>query len=147
MKKFKFALQPMLNVRLSLEKQQKADLAKARQHQLDCQQTLARMEQEFDDANENYKHMASVGTDPTNLATYARYFDYMMDVIAEQQEIVHKAAEAVAKCQSQLIKTMQDRKMLEKLRETQMEQYRQYVQAETDKEIGDMVSYRTTINQ
>lgn len=147
MKKFKFTMQPLLKVRLSLEKQQKAEFAKAQQRVAECLMQLNGLYRKLEQVNEAYLQMAAQGTGVDELAVYSRYFQYINEEIEQGKADLAQAERHRDKARQTLVKTMQDRKVLEKLKESQLEQYMKDQQAEQDKEIGDMVSYRSIINQ
>lgn len=146
MKKFKFSLQPSLNVKNTLEKQQKGEFAKAQQYYNECLNQLELLKRTLAEADAQYQDIARTGTSATNLVMFSQYFTYMNEEINNQKLEVQRALEARAQKQKQLIKTMQERKVLEKLKERKLEEYNEEVRAEQEKEIGDLVSYRSSVS-
>jgi len=144
MKKFKFTLQPVFNYKKTVEKLQKADLKKAQQalrELLDEEQRLLRA------YADNERSLKRALTRNENLAAalpeHDAYFRYLRDALKELRERIALAEEIVAKCQERLIKTMKELKTYTKLRDEQYQKYLKEVQAEEDKEMGDLVSFNT----
>lgn len=143
MKKFVFTLASVLKYKQTVEKKQRADLAAivailqklyARDNELDeaferCGVSLARVLREgLDIANELPRHDA--------------YFLFIRD----EKKLLAKKIEAAErekhKCQQALIKTMNEIKTLENLREEQYERYMEEVRAEEAKDLSDLISFR-----
>ena len=144
MKKFKFTLQPLHNYKLTVEKMQKAELRKAQQalrELIDEEQRLlqayAENERSLDIALQKNIEVASA------LLEHDAYFRFLRDALIEIRERIIKAEEVVIKCQQRLITTMKELKTYEKLREEQYQSYLKEIQAEEEKEMGDLVSFNT----
>jgi len=148
MKKFKFTLQPLYNYKLTIEKMQKAELQKARQalrELLDEEQRLLRA---YAGNERSLKEALIENTDvAAALSEHDAYFTFLRDAIKEIRVRIAKAEEVVAKCQERLIITMKELKTYAKLRKEQYQAYLKEVQTEEDKEIGDLVSFNTIIEE
>jgi len=148
MKKFKFSLQPVYNYKLTVEKMQKAELKKAQQalqELLDEEQRLLRAYAE----NERSLERALIENVDliSALSEHDAYFRFLRDSLIEIRERIIKAQEVVEKCQQRLILTMKELKTYVKLRNEQFQVYLKEVQAEEDKEIGDLVSFNTVTEE
>jgi len=144
MKKFKFTLQPLYNYKLTVEKLQKSELRKAQQalrELLDEEHRLLMAYAENERSLERALH-ENIDVAPA-LSEHDAYFRFLRDALKEIRERIKKAEEIVAKCQDRLIKTMKELKTYIKLREEQYQSYLREVQAEEDKEMGDLVSFKT----
>ena len=144
MKKFKFTLQPVYNYKLTVEKLQKAELKRAQQalqELLDEEQRLLRAYAD----NERSLEMALQSNEDvgTALTEHDAYFRFLRDALKEVREKIVRAEEVVRQCQDRLIKTMKELKTYVKLRNEQYQNYLKEVQAEEDKEMGDLVSFNT----
>ena len=148
MKKFKFTLQALYNYKLTIEKMQKAELQKARQalrELLDEEQRLLRA---YAGNERSLKEALIENTDvAAALSEHDAYFTFLRDAIKEIRVRIAKAEEVVAKCQERLIITMKELKTYAKLRKEQYQAYLKEVQTEEDKEIGDLVSFNTIIEE
>ena len=144
MKKFKFTLQPVFNYKLTIEKLQKAELKKAQQA---LQELLSEEQRLLRAYAANEKSLERALRRNENLAAelpeHDAYFRFLRDALKEVRERIVEAEEVVAKCQERLIKTMKEIKTYKKLRDEQYQDYLKEVQAEEDKEMGDLVSFNT----
>ena len=142
MKKFKFTLQPLYNYKLTVEKLQKAELKRA-------QQALQELRDEEDRllgayaANERSLEEALLKGEnvAAALSEHDAYFRFLRDALIEVRHLIVEAEEVVRRCQERLIITMKEIKTYNKLRDEQYQRYRKEVQAEEDKEMGDLVSF------
>ena len=142
MKKFKFTLQPLFNYKQTIERLQKAELKRAQmalKELLDEEQRLLRS---YADNELSLEMALSRGEDVAMaLIEHDAYFRYLRDALTEVRELIVEAEEVVRKCQERLIVTMKEIKTYLKLRDEQYERYRKEVQAEEEKEMGDLVSF------
>jgi len=142
MKKFVFSLQALFNYKQTVEKMQKAELKKAQialRELLNEEQRLLRAYADNESSLEKaLRNNNDVGT---ALSEHDAYFRFLRDALKELRERIVKAEEVVLKCQERLIVTMKEIKTYNKLREEQYLRYRKEVQAEEDKEMGDLVSF------
>ena len=146
MKKFVFTLQALFDYKITVEKQQKAELRTAQQtlrELLDEEQRLleayAENERSLENAlRENIDIVAA-------LAEHDAFFRFLRDALKELRERIVKAEQVVSECQARLIITMREIKTYNKLRAEQYQEYLKEIQTEEEKEIGDLVSYNTVI--
>ena len=144
MKKFKFTLQALYNYKLTVEKMQKAELRRAQQalrELLDEEQKLLRA---YVKNEQSLKKALLENIDVvTALSEHDAYFRFLRDALQEVRKRIMKAQEVVEKCQERLIITMKELKTYVKLRDEQLHRYKKEIQAEEDKEMGDLVSFNT----
>jgi len=142
MKKFKFTLQALYNYKLTVEKMQKADLRKAQQALRELIAEEQRLLQAYAE-NERSLEIALESNEDvvTALSEHDAYFRFLRDALKEIRIRIAKAEEVVLKCQERLIITMKELKTYVKLRNEQYQAYLKEVQAEEDKEMGDLVSF------
>jgi len=142
MKKFKFTLQALYNYKQTVEKLQKADLRRA---QLALKELLDEEERllcAYADNERSLERALRENTDvSTALIEHDAYFRFLRDALIKLRERIVKAEEVVLKCQERLIITMKEIKTYNKLREEQYHRYLKEIQAEEDKEMGDLVSF------
>jgi len=143
-KRFKFTLQALYNYKLTVEKMQKAELRKAQmalRALLDEEQRLLRAyadnERSLEEALRKNEDVASA------LSEHDAYFRFLRDALKEIRERIVVAEEVVAKCQERLIITMKELKTYLRLRDEQFQRYLKEMQAEEDKEMGDLVAFNT----
>lgn len=141
MKKFAFTLQNLLNVKISLEKQAKAELA-------DCQGRLRLLLQELEDIhlrvamrkNEWNEDMRRGGINSQDMATYFIGFRALQERIDLQKKKIDDCEKEKARLQKKVIDVMGERKMLENLKEKQREEYKALQKQEDAKIIDDFLS-------
>jgi len=142
MKKFVFTLQALFNYKQTVEKMQKAELKKAQQALKELQREEQRLLRAWADNEKSLEWALRTSEDlGTALSEHDAYFRFLRDALKEIREKIVKAEEVVLQCQEQLIVTMKEIKTYNKLRDEQYQRYRKEVQAEDDKEMGDLVSF------
>ncbi|MCL2223266.1 MAG: flagellar export protein FliJ [Oscillospiraceae bacterium] len=143
MKKFKFTLQALYNYKLTVEKLQKAELAKAQQalqlllnEEQRIIQAYADTERSLDEALQKGENIVAA------LTEHDAYFRFLRDSLVEVRKKIVRAEEVVRKCQEKLIITMRELKAYDKLRDEQYQTWKAEAQAEEAKNIDDLVSFK-----
>jgi len=148
MKKFKFTLQSLFNYKQTVERLQKAELKKAQQALRELLDEERRLQKAYADNERSLERALRKNVDVVSaLSEHDAYFRFLRDALKELRERIVKAEEIVAKCMEKLIVTMKEIKTYVKLRDEQFMQYLKEVQAEEDKEIGDLVSFTTVTGE
>jgi len=142
MKKFVFSLQALFDYKLTVEKQQKAELRNAQQR---LKELLAEEQRLLNAYAENERSLEKALRENVDvvaaLSEHDAYFRYLRDALNEIRERIVRAEKIVAECQARLIITMREIKTYRKLRSEQYQEYLKEVQTEEEKEIGDLVSF------
>jgi flagellar FliJ protein len=147
MKRFRFTLQALLNVKTTLEKQKIGELAAQNQIIARLEDQLAEMYARLDAAVTEYNDkMAAGGMSPGDTAAYGSGFRAMYDRIREQHEKIARAQEVKEQIQRELTELMGERKMLENLREKQYQEYIEEVRREDAKVLDDFMSSKEARN-
>jgi flagellar FliJ protein len=145
MRKFKFTMQALYNVKTALEKQQKAELADAnrRLHEFEIQlaQTLERVEFH----RIEFERKVKEGISNTQLNVYGTGFRALREAVESIKEKIAVAEAEVERIQKKLIEIMQERKMLESLREKQIEEYKQECRMEEAKTLDDFIGAKAAM--
>ena len=146
MKKFAFTLQAVEDITLATERQLKLEMQKIEER---LRQTLRRIEETKAEragaANRCALQMRTNGMDAETLVHYGHYLeklDAILDVLYEEKARIELEKE---KCLQRQIENRKELKTLEKLRKKQFEEYQAEQRREEEKTIGDLVSYRSTI--
>ena len=148
MKKFVFSLQALLNYKETVERTQKAELKRAQQILRELQEEEMRLLTAYSDNEISLERALRERTDiVTALAEHDAYFRYLRNALIEVREKIIRAERVVSECQTRLITTMRELKTYNKLRNEQYLEYLKEVQMEEEKEIGDLVSYNTVIEE
>jgi len=144
MKKFVFSLQPLFNYKMTVEKQQKAELKKAQQALRELLEEELRLQNAYAENERSLERALRENTDVTSaLIEHDAYFRFLRDALKELKLRIIEAEQYVSECQTRLITTMKEIKTYTKLRDEQYQEYRKEVQSEEDKEMGDIVSFNT----
>jgi flagellar FliJ protein len=141
MKRFVFTLQALLNTKISLEKQAKADLA-------DSQARLRLLFREKEDIllrvqlrrNEWNDDMRAGGMHSADMATYFVGFRALQELAEAVRKKIAAAERERDRLQKKVVELMGERKVLEKLREKQREEYNELVRQEENKMMDDFLS-------
>jgi len=142
MKRFKFTLQSLLNVKLSLEKQQKSELAAAQARLDGFVRELADMETRLEAQRAEYDLQGGPAVRTFDLAARDIGFKALFERMDSQREKIRVAETERTRVRKQLTETMGERKMLEKLQEKQRERYQEEVRREEAKLMDDFMSHQ-----
>lgn len=142
MAKFVYQLQSLLNIKQKLEEQEKTayGLARSRLNEEEAKLTALLQKREY--YVEQKRQEMSSRVRVQELATLEQAVRSLTIQITEQQLSVKRAEKAVAAAQTRLENARKERKMQEKLREHAMEQFLREMEAEEQKEINELVTFR-----
>lgn len=144
MKKFKFSLNPLLNVKKALEKTQKAQIQKNQQEIEIRENEIKLIQLEITELNQSLENELKNRVSIDDLIQYDRYLLKLKEMIDIKRAEISKLTIEKEECQKALIETMKEIKMLEKLREKQYNQYLYELEREQEKETSDFVSFITS---
>ncbi len=144
MAKFKFRLQPLLNIKLQLEDSAKNELGKAVQ-KLEEEKEIGRSllkyrERYINEFNEKASKMVRID----ELRSYTMYISRLAKNIDDQNKNIKEASDNVDKYRDELIKIVKERKILEKLREKKFNEYLIEMSKDEQKRMDEIVSYKYT---
>lgn len=141
MKRFTFTLQAVENLTLSTEKQQKTRIKQIEDYLSRLRIQLEQMKEAYLDAKERCAEEMKIGLSSEVLAQYSAYFESLIQSMIQQKEKILRSETELDEWLQKLVQTKQELKTLEKLKETQYEQYLLEEKQEAEKEIGDVVSF------
>lgn len=142
MKKFVFSLQTLLNLRESIEKEQKNQLQviQAKLHGL--RKDLHRIQAQKLQTVTTFHRECGEGVTTSRMKEYHAFFEAMEKRIEEQKKAI-KEMEKKEEHQKQLvINTMKQKKILETLRDKHYQQYLLEEQAEEQKRLDELAAQR-----
>ncbi len=138
MKKFSFSLQTVLNVKITAEDLIKQELAKA-QYQLKNEEgKLTFLHEEWN---------ATCSCQPRDVFEMLQqqyYRDLLKNNIEVQKKIIIQQQELIKKIRDRAVRAERDRKVLEKLKDGQIKEYRQQIFAEEQKFLDEIAVLRFT---
>lgn len=142
MKKFRFTMQTLLNVKLTLEKQRMAEIA-------ECAARVRAFEAEQEEnlraqaaQRKQFFELLSDGLPVAEMVLWRSAFLSMKERIERQTRKIETAEDERRRVERQLLEIMRERKMLEKLREKQLEEYALAQRAEDAAVIDDFMSHK-----
>lgn len=142
MAKFLFKLQPLLNVKIQLEDSLKNELGKAVQKLEEEKRIQRQIELEREDCIDHVSLESARVITVEKLRKYSAYISLLNEKIELQKENVKYAENNVDNYREKLVKVVQEKKMLEKLKEKKHEEFLKD-ELKAERGINDeIVSYR-----
>lgn len=141
MAKFVFRLQSLLNVKIQLEKSLKDELGKAVAKVEEEKSKLAQIENDRENYINQVNNKSAKGIRIGEIREFNSYIVFLREKIEFQKENIKKAQKIVDKYREQLVKVVQEKKMLEKYKEKQYQQYLKEQQGQEQKLIDEIVSF------
>ncbi len=141
MKRFRFALQPLMKVKQTLEKQLKGELLQINMRLRILQEEKTAEEDRLAKAAADHQARLRRGAAMAEVSGYPGYCAFQCEVIDGLSRRIEATLQERAACQEKLIAIMKDLKMLENLRERKYAEYLQENEREAQKEMDDFVSY------
>jgi flagellar FliJ protein len=142
MAKFFYSMQNILNIKLKLEESAKQEYADARHRLNEEEEKLGRLHERKEGYFREYQNALLGNLDFLEIDTCSDAIDAMDDMIERQNEQVKKASKELEKARQKLNQVMQERKMHEKLKEKQFDEFLVELNASENKETDEVVSYQ-----
>lgn len=143
---YKFRLQKLLDYKKSLEEEKKNELGKAFKRLEEEKNRLFALKQSLNEMNSTFREKTSQGLAVNKLKILANYIDYYKRGIKEQRTKIKMAEEYLSICREDLIKATQEKKMIEKLKETDYNKYLYNEQKKEEKLVDELVSFKESSN-
>ena len=147
MKRFAFTLQTVLNVKRALEKQHMGELT-------ECNARIRRFEQIRQELitremgqHEEFRRQISEGLSPAGLQVWGIANRAARERVAYQDKVLEQAEGERLRIEKRLVAAMQERKILEKLRDKQWEIYRAEQQKEAALEMTEFMGHEVFTDQ
>ena len=141
MKKFKFSMESLLNLKLSLENKKKEELGHAITLLKLEKDKLFQLENKRNNVIDLYKKGSKDKIFVLELKNYNNYLLFIKKTIEEQLLIIKKAEINVEQKREEFINATKERKILDKLKEKHYENYLYEVKQEEQKIVDEIVSY------
>jgi flagellar FliJ protein len=145
MAKFVFKLQSVLNLRKQKEDSIKNELANAMKKLEAEKRKLSELETMLEDTVREFNEKTKKTT-VHKLIEFNEYLSLLNSRIKEQKENVNNAVQYVDKVREELVKAVKERKILEKLRERQFEEFLLEQKKLEQKTNDEIVSYNYNEN-
>ncbi|HKU66634.1 MAG TPA: flagellar export protein FliJ [Candidatus Baltobacteraceae bacterium] len=136
MAKFKFALEPVLDHRERIEDEKQQVLSERRRELQAAEDELARLNGEFK------RYSSALREDHATLSTeelrwHYAHLEYLDRCMTMQHGIIYQRRAAVGRARADLVDASKDRKVIEKLKDRRLEEYRALQAAQEQKDLDD----------
>lgn len=146
MTRFTFKLQAVLNIKKQKEKNLENELAKALQKLEAENRKLYQIQEERNCCARQLDVACKKGTTVNRLREFNAYMKFLHDRFVVQKSNVKTARENADKYREMLVKAVQEREILEKLKERQYEDYWQAVKKDEQKFSDEIAAYKYYIS-
>lgn len=142
MAKFLYRMQNILDIKYKLEDSAKQEYAEARIRLNEEEEKLEALKARKQDYYEQYQKAIQGSLDFLKIEELANAMDIMDEMIARQVEMVRKRNKELEQARAKLNQVMQERKMHEKLKEKQFDEFIVELNSQENKETDEVVSYQ-----
>ena len=142
MAKFFYRMQNILDIKSKLEESAKQEYAEARIRLNKEEDKLQGLKDRKEEYSHDYQKAIQGNLDFLKIEEAANAVDIMEEKIVEQTEVVRKRSKELEQTRIKLTQVMQERKMHEKLKEKQFEEFLVELNEQENKETDEVVSYK-----
>ncbi len=142
MKKFRYSMESLFEIKQKLEEQAKAAYAAAKMRLSEEEGRLLALQKKREAYIEEQREVMSHFIFVPKLNALQIAVDTTDERIQRQKQNVRKAEMAVRAAEERLIDSMTERKTQERLRENAFEEYKQEMNAEEQKEVDERTSFQ-----
>ena len=142
MAKFFYRMQNILDIKYKLEDTAKQEYAEARRLLNIEEDKLEQLKIRKDEYQEEYNNLIVGSLNFVKIEETGNAMDIMDILIEQQMEVVKKRSKELEKARVKLQQVMQERKMHEKLKEKQFDEFVQELNSAENKETDEVVSYQ-----
>lgn len=142
MAKYRFKLQNILKLKNDIEKDKKNQFGVAIQRFENEKLKLEQLNAEMYNMCSETEKAAEQGISVKKLLLQQRFKEYYKHSISNQVVRIQMAEQHLDNCREELVKAVQDRKIMEKLKEKDYQRYLYAEQKNEEKLVGDLVSFK-----
>ncbi len=143
---FNFRLEKVLNYKKTLEDYKKSQYGVVQKKLFDEENKLAKFNQ-YKNSVKNEKNQTVTKTNIGNLAMYNNYINDLSRKIKLQERIVNKTRKDAEEAKEEMITAVKEKKIFEKLKEQEYEEYLYQLKRDEEKQTDAIVSYKTSTQQ
>lgn len=143
---FNFRLEKVLNYKKTLEDYKKSQYGIAQKKLFDEEDKLAKFNK-YKNIVKNEKNQTVTKTNIGNLAMYNNYINDLSRKIKLQERIVNKTRKDAEEAKEEMITAVKEKKIFEKLKEQEYEEYLYQLKRDEEKQTDAIVSYKTSTQQ
>lgn len=142
MAKFIYRMQNILDIKYKLEETEKQNFAAALQRLRNEEEKLQHLVMRRDRYDYEYEQLLVGKLDFLKIEQCANAIDFLNEKITVQEQVIRNRSKELEQARQKLNQVIQERKMHEKLKEKQFEQFLQELSMQEIKEIDEVVSYQ-----
>lgn len=142
MAKFIYRMQNILDIKYKLEETEKQNFAAALQRLRNEEEKLQHLVMRRDRYASEYEQLLVGKLDFLKIEQCANAIDFLNEKITDQEQVIRNRSKELEQARQKLNQVIQERKMHEKLKEKQFEQFLQELSMQEIKEIDEVVSYQ-----
>lgn len=142
MAKFFYRMQNILDIKYKLEDTAKQEYAEARRRLTVEEEKLELLQIRRKEYIVEYNNCILGNLNFLKIEETANSIDIMDEMIAEQREVIKKKSKELEQARAKLSQIMQERKMHEKLKEKQFDEFKTEINNTEKKESDEVVSYQ-----
>ncbi len=142
MKKFVFTLEKVHSVKAREESAEREKLLNMRKRRDNLEQELAMSVVKYDEEKGEYQKKASVGISGTMMRSYGEFFEFLLKERERLEKAIRNMNIQIEASQKVLLALMNEIKVLDRMKEEQLEEHRREVAVEEDKSLEDYMSGR-----
>jgi flagellar FliJ protein len=139
---YKFKLQNILKLKEGMEKEKMNEFGAANQRFENEKLKLKQLTAEMYNIYYNIEKIASEGVSIAEMIQQQQFKDYYKHSISNQIVKTNMAEQHLENCRQDLVKAVQDRKIMEKLKQIDYEKYKYTEMKNEEKLIDDLVSFK-----
>lgn len=143
---FNFRLEKVLNYKKTLEDYKKSQYGVVQKKLFDEEDKLAKFNK-YKNIVKNEKNQTVIKTNIGNLAMYNNYINDLSRKIKSQEQIVNKTRKDAEEAKEEMITAVKEKKIFEKLKEQEYEEYLYQLKRDEEKQTDAIVSYKTSTQQ
>lgn len=142
MKKFVFTLQRLYEVKEREEEEKRLELGELDKEMEGYLTRLNQLMDSFEEQKKKYNEKCTQGINKIDLKNYGDFFDYLNREMLDQHQKIEECQKKIDVCRQELLKLINEQKVLDKMREEQLIEYNAELQKGFDKEIEDFMQGR-----
>ena len=140
--RFEYRMQNILDIKYKLEETEKQNFAAALQRLRNEEEKLQHLVMRRDRYASEYEQLLVGKLDFLKIEQCANAIDFLNEKITDQEQVIRNRSKELEQARQKLNQVIQERKMHEKLKEKQFEQFLQELSMQEIKEIDEVVSYQ-----
>ncbi|MGA1868785.1 MAG: flagellar export protein FliJ [bacterium] len=135
---FKFKFESLLNYKQSIEDKKQTEAKQEEMKLIAAKNIQKEYEQQKNTIIMQIQNMQTHSIDPKNISLYQNFLRQLNRKISSQKRLIGALRKSLEKKQQELISAMQDRKIIEKLKEKEKKSWERKMRAVEQKELDNL---------